>query len=225
MNYLLDLVTVGVFILTVFFAYKRGFISAIIHFVGFLLAYLLAFVVSNPLGQAIDSSCMNKIVSGVVSGSVKSGGSDFFSKIIGSIPSTVGNSLSGLSKTLGSESEKAISGLISAISAPISMMISRCIAFIVIFIIAIVAIRVIEHFSRLLKHVPIIGTLNSLLGGIVGIFEALLIMFLISTLVSISVSFASFDKKPWVSKNTIQSTYIYKYIDSMNPLTQMLLRK
>lgn len=225
MNIVLDIITVAVFILTVFFAYKRGFISAIIHFIGFFIAYLLAFVVSNPVGQALDSSFMNNIVSGVVSGSVKSGGSDFFTKILDGIPSTVGDSLSGISDTLGTESEKALSGVVSAISAPVSSMMSRCIAFIVVFIIALVAIKIIEHFSRLLKHVPVIGTLNALLGAIVGVFEAVLIMFLISTLVSISVSFASFDKKPWVTNENIQSTLVYKYIDNINPLTQMLLRK
>lgn len=222
---LFDVATVAIIALTVYEGYKRGLLKTVISIAGLILACLAAFIISNPVGDAINSSCMNKIVTGTLTKTVKSGSGDFLSKIIGSIPNTVGTSLSGISKNLGDASEKAVSEAISAVCAPVSSIVSRCIAFIIILIICIIAIRVIAHFSDVLKHIPIVGTLNAVGGAVVGVIKAFLIMFLISTVVSVSVSVMALGKNPVITQKTIESTYIYKYIDNMNPLTRMLLNK
>jgi len=227
MSVFLDVLTVAVFIVVIYRAYKKGLIRTLVELVGFIAACVAAFLLSNPVGQWINKAFISRFVSGSITQFAKSGSESntaFFTKLVDSLPVTVNKSLSGINTSLGTLGEKAMTQVINAVSVPLSSLISRCIAFFILLIICLVAIKIIANLSDIVKHMPIIGALNAIGGAAIGIAEAVLVMFLLSTLLSIAVSLMALQKNPPISTSTINSTYVYKYVYNVNPLTSMLLK-
>jgi uncharacterized membrane protein required for colicin V production len=228
MSVFLDVLTVVVFIVTIFHAYKRGLVRALIELVGFIAAFAVAFWLSYPLGLWINSTFMNKFVSGSVTKLASSGGKGntaFFTNLAASLPNAVNKTLTGINANLGALGEKAMTSLIKAVSVPLSSLISRGIAFFIILVICLAVIRIVAHLSDIVRHLPVIGTINALAGAAVGVAEAVIIMFLICTLMSIAISLMALQKNPPITSSTISATNVYKYVNNINPLTGMLLKK
>lgn len=228
MSIFLDVATVAIFIFVIYRAYKKGLIRTLIDMLGFIVSCVVAFFISKPVGQWIDQKFLNKFITGTITQFVKASGENnarFFNNLIGSFPGTVNKSLSGINSKLGELGEKAMNQAIQAVSVPLSSLISHSIAFFVILIICLVAIRFIARFSDIVKHMPVVRTLNGLGGAAIGVAEAVLIMFLLSTLLNIVISFMALQKDPPLTSATVNSTYVYKYIYNVNPLTTLLLKK
>lgn len=228
MSFFLDVITVAVFILVIYRAYRKGLIKTLIEMAGFIVSCLAAVCLSNPIGDWIDKKYFNELVTGLVTKFVKTSGENnlkFFTGLLGSFPGAVNKSLSGINAMIGKASEKAMTQVISRISAPVSASISRSISFFAILSVCFIAIRLLARFSDVVKRMPIIRTLNGLGGAAIGIIEAVLVMFVFSTLLNIVISFMALQKNPPLTSSTINSTYIYKYIYNVNPLTTLLLKK
>ena len=221
MSLFLDVLTVVVFIFVIYRAYKKGIIRALIEFVGFIASFVAAFFLSLPFGNWISNIFIYKFVNGRVTKLAKSGSitsSPFFKSFAGSVPKTIEKVLSETNSNLGALGEKAMKSIIEAVSVPVSALISREIAFFIILIVCFIVIRFIARASDVIRHVPVVGTLNSLAGAAVGIAEAFIIMFIICTLLSIAISLMALQKNPPVTNSVIDTTYIYKYINNINPL-------
>jgi uncharacterized membrane protein required for colicin V production len=228
MSLFLDALTVIVFIVVIFHAFKRGLIRALIELAGFAAAFAVAYLLSNPAGQWIANTFLNKFVSGSITQLAASSGKSnaaFFTKLVGSLPGIFEKTLTGINANLGTLGAKAMAELVKAVSMPLASLISRGIAFFVILAVCLVVVGMVAHLSDTVARMPVIGVLNSLAGAGVGILEALIIMFFISTLLALIISLMALQKNPPISVSTINSTQIYKYINNINPLTGMLLKK
>lgn len=228
MSIFLDVVTVVVFITVIYHAYKKGLVKALVELVGFIAACVVAFLLSGPIGQWIDSAFIGKLVHGSVSQLAASSGKDnasFLASLVGSLPTSMGKPLAGIGAGLGALGAKALAAVVQAISMPLASVISRGIAFFILLVILLTLVGILGHLSDAVRRIPVVGTLDGLLGAVVGVAEALIVMFFISTLFSLVVSLMALQKTPPITVNTINSTYVYKYVNNINPLTGMLLKK
>ena len=231
MSIFLDILTVAVFIVTIYHAYKKGLVRTLIEFVGFIASFVVAFLLSNPLGQWIGNAFLNKFVSSSVtklatsSGTSDTSGTAFLLKLASGLPGAVDKTLTGINAGLGTLGAKAMTSVITAVSVPLASLISRSIAFFIILIVCLVAIKIVAHISDIVRHMPVIGTINALAGAAIGVAEAVLVMFVLSTLLSLTISLMALQKNPPITNATINSTYVYKYVNNINPLTGMLLKK
>ncbi len=229
MGLFLDVLTVLVFIVTIYHAYKKGLVRAIIEFLGFIVAFAISYVLSAPFGEWINKTFLNKYVHGSIAQMTASNGntaqSAAFTQMISQMPASIGNSLKNISSGLGSVGSKAAEGIISAVTMPLASVISRGIAFFILLMLCLVAVNLVVRLSDGIVHIPVIKTVNALGGAVVGIFEAMLIMFFISTLIALLISFMALSKNPPITSSTVNATHVYKYVNDVNPLTGILLKK
>lgn len=229
MGIFLDVLTVAVFILTIYHAYKKGLLKAVIELLGFVVSYIVAFALSDPLGAWINKTFLNKIIHGTIAQTQAEHGTASqtvaFTKFLSGFPSAVANSLKNVTPQISSIGAKTADSIVDAVTKPLADVISRGIAFFIILALCLFLVRIVARLSDTVFHIPVIGTLNSLGGALVGVAEAMLIMIIISTLVSLMVTLFALEKNPPVTSSAINSTYIFKYVHNVNPLTGILLKK
>lgn len=228
MGAVLDIITVVVFIIVIYKAYRRGLVRALIEIAGFAVAFVVSFLLSDTVGQWINKVFLSRFVKGSITNLVKTSGksnTEFFNKLVSNLPETVSKTLTGVNSNLGKLGGKAATEFTSSVSQPLSLMISRGIAFFILLAVCAIAIGIIAHMSDIVKRIPVIGTLNALAGAGVGVIEAIIIMCLLSTLMTLVISVMALQKNPPITQSTINSTQVYKYISNINPITGMLLKK
>lgn len=229
MNIFLDAITVAVYIIIIYHAYRKGLIRTIIEFAGFILSYAVAFMFSKPAGIWIDNAFLNKFVHGSLSQLAASNGgasqTASFDQIVKNVTGVMPKMFQNLNLGIDNVGAKASAAIIDAVSMPLASILSRVIAFFIILALCLTAVGIIARLSDGIFHLPVIGTVNSIGGAVVGVFEAMFVMFLISTLFSLMISLFALQKNPPVTISSVNQTYIYKYVNNINPLNSMLLKK
>jgi hypothetical protein len=228
MSLFLDIITVAVFVVVIYRAFRKGFLRSLVELAGYIASFVVAYLLSNPVGQWIDNAFMNKFVTGSITQLATSSGNGneaFLTKILESVPAVATTTMSGIGSSLGALGAKATASIVQAISMPLSQLISRTIAFFILLALCLAAVKIIAGVAGVFGKLPLIGALNSLAGAGIGVIQAIIIMFFISTLISLAVSIMALQNNPPITSSTINSTQIYKYVHNINPLTDMLLKK
>lgn len=229
MSFFLDFITIAVYITVIYHAYRKGLLRTLIEMAGFVASYIVAFMFSSSLGSWIDKVFLNKLVHGSLAQLASSKGSASqtinFTQIVSSITGVMPKMFQNLNMGLGNIGAKASSTIIDAISMPLASILSRAIAFFILLALCLFVVGIIARVSDTVFHIPILGTVNSIGGAAIGVIEAMFIMFLISTLISLLISLFALQKNPSVTISDVNATYIYKYVNNINPLSDMLLKK
>ena len=91
--------------------------------------------------------------------------------------------------------------------------ISILIVFIVLQILVQMAARALDTVCRL----PVLHAINSLLGGVLGLFKGVLVVLVLCALLRFALPFIS-AKFPQIKEKEINQSNIYKYADTINPV-------
>jgi uncharacterized membrane protein required for colicin V production len=83
--------------------------------------------------------------------------------------------------------------------------------FILVFTIAMIAVKIVTRLFSVVNKVPFIGTVNSIFGALLGAAEALLVIYIIAVIINI-VIYLSGSEMIVFNDETIQNTYLFKYI-------------
>lgn len=253
MRIFLDAAVVFIFIATVYYSYRKGLVRSLIEFFGFALSFLVSLALSNPLGRWIGNTFFlnfaQKQAQAYVSSAIGSAVNDpvkFFANagnMVKQILSGLGINIDVLQSQQGLGSllsqlqgggtdiagklagTQAAKNIVNTIAATIAFDIGRCIAFVLLFAVCSVLVGIFARMSNVVFHIPVLGTVNALGGAAIGIFKAVIFLFIFSFFVMIFESFSSFQKNPIINQKIIDQTYIYKYVQNVNPLTKLLLKK
>lgn len=233
MSLFLDCATVAIFVIAIVNGFRKGFVRSVIGLVGSIASLGLALWLSYPVGNWIDSTFMQKYVNNSITKLATSNNTYDITRINGilvALPNAVKQALSSvgineLDRQIGEVGKQASETVISAISAPLSLLISRTIAFFIIFIICLIILGIILHVLNVIFKLPVLGSVNSIAGAVVGFIEAFFVIFVLSTLLTLVMSFSSIGNKPPIDKAVVESTHVYKYVSNINPLSDMLLKK
>lgn len=99
--------------------------------------------------------------------------------------------------------------LLLGIIRPNCIIIIRTVAFVLIFVLVSVAVRLIAVLTKLLDKVPVIGSVNSLLGAVAGVCEGLVMIFIVCLATRLAVSLSNGDAILF-NQAAINSTYLFK---------------
>ena len=238
MAIILDVFVLAVVAISVFTAYKKGFIKTLFSLVGGLVAVILAINLSVPVANWLDETfvgpAVRKTVLTAVNGSQLA---ESYDQALGAID--VVDKLQEMPESLRSFLEKlnvdvdqivasaektqedtvaAKEKLIDSIALPVSKMISKAIALIglvvIFFVLLFVASRLLDAVFRLL---PFGSSLNKAGGLLFGALRAILIVFVFGAVVyglacgNILVSFEELDH-----------TVLLRLINTYNPILNAL---
>lgn len=220
MSVILDALTVLIILATIWLSYKRGFLYTIIGLAGYVLSVLAAMALSVPLGSWIYTHLLQNILiahaKNYVAGQTLSSFTESFGASIQKF--APGLNLSSLFQQSTGQVENAA---IHAIVQPIGMTIGRSIAFIVLFFLFIAAVHIFENLSLAISHVPILGTLNRFGGAILGIFKAMLVLFVLCTLLLALQPLLAASNIP-LTAAAIDHTTVFKFFYQLNPFAKIL---
>ena len=188
-----DALVIFVIVYNVIFSYRSGFIRSVLsitnYFISFFIANFFGKFLSNLAFDGIIKSEVEKNLLNMLKDSAASG--DLFGgidKISSLIPSwfnfsapnqeTIGDVAQNF--VLQNDLNAAASAISNQFFRPYITMITSSILFFALFIITRLLFKKIYRLNNIVEGIPIVGTINNLLGGFCGVIKAGIILFTIA---------------------------------------------
>lgn len=230
MSIILDVILVAVFAAFVFTAAKKGFILSLLELVAVIAALFLSLQASPVVAQAayagfVEQSMINSVSEKITEtfGATSSATVTFvdvlpqymvnFAQSVGVDVESIANSLTldGFSAT------EVATELVSNIAKPIIIGALTIIFFIIIAILLLFVLKFAAQLVAKLFKLPIIGTANKLLGGVLGACKGVLVVVFVCTIMKLL--FAGSDNE--IGK-MVNDSYVVGFIDNINPFIESL---
>lgn len=201
----IQIILAAFIILNILSGYRRGFIQKILSLSSIVLSIVMSsiftptlvslFRENTNLPDRITDSILNGIMKGL---NLESGSVD---------PGPLGKMM-GLDKLI--DPENISNSLRTNIESGITVAIVTVISALIIFLVTLILLKVVSHFFEYLNDIPFLGRVNKILGGVLGFFIAMFMVWIIFAVVrmlegmNVTTDFASTLKSiGWVS-------YIYE---------------
>lgn len=156
----------------------------------------ICLIQNNSFGDF--SSCF-KIINQYIPGEINYGSSDNISV----------SAVRGLTLSMLDTRSNLRDTLLYGIIRPNCIIIIRTAVFVLIFVLVSVIIRLVAGISKILDKIPVIGSVNSLLGSIAGVCEGLVIIFIVCLATRLAVSLSN-GGAILFNQAAINSTYLFK---------------
>lgn len=224
------------FILTVIVCYRRGFAKTILGLLSSVISLAGAYFIGSWLSKLIyDNAIKDKIVSNVsnsMESSVSSTTSkvetatnnlpEFVDKILGYFGYNSSNINKGIDSTVHTQSQN-VANSVESVIGPI---VTALIAFLLVFLLFIILRFITGKISKMICHgfnLPVISTVNHIVGGVVGIFNALILIYFLSGIVTYAIPLFSGGKISYEDFNlAVESSKIFKIFYEHNFLADTL---
>lgn len=225
---LLDTFIIIIMIYYVIKGLKAGFAKTITNLIGYVISLSLAFAISTSISTTIFNTFVRESLSSFVIEKITTSDqytmlSDQLATALSNLPPILKNNinmdLEGLANSLtGTDSIVNMAGVVvDMVFAPMAIMLIRSIAFFILFSIFMFIVRRIANALKIANKIPILGSVNSILGGALGFLQGGLIVFLLAILLEMFVTFMP-NTIANLNASTLESTYILKHIVNYNPM-------
>ena len=168
MGIVIDLIIIGIILLSTFLAYKKGLIKLAVQLCSFIIAIIVTVILYQPISNlvinttGIDETLENTIYE-KVNEIIQEGENEYTSEII----------------------EKAKNGTLPEASRELSINIVRGIVLIILFIAVKILLKFVTAIADLVAKLPILEQVNKLGGIIYGILRGILIIYIVLLLVNV----------------------------------------
>lgn len=227
MNYALDLVLVGIFVLFVFVGVHRGFIRSAIHFLGSVIAACLAGVLGGMAAQWLFDSMFRGALVEKVGSSINALGAGEASAAIDSVLAALpdflvraleeaGVSATAISQGIAGQSSQAAER-VADLLAPVFVSFLKVLAVLVVFALLMVIVRILAEVIGGVLHLPLLGQLDSILGGVCGFLMALVLVWVVVAAVQVFVPMLAVPAQARI-QSALDHSIVAGIFVHMNPL-------
>lgn len=201
-NYI-DLILLAIMALIVFISVKSGFFKTLFDLVAYFLAFSFAKSLSPVLAQSAFDSFIRKGAQSYLEASLSTiGTTDYVTQaeqVIESIP----EGLRGLMQILGYSEEtitqqiassdfngaNLVESIMNTVVEPVGVALMQFILFVILAIVFLVVGKILVLLlNKIVKKLPIIKRVNSLLGGILGLIKGAVLIIVVSAALSVIAS-------------------------------------
>lgn len=212
-----DLFAVVLLTLLVGRSARHGFVRTAISFCGFFIASVLAGTLGPMLARLLyDEVIRDALV--VVVGRELDGMLADGASLSSSLADLIPRGLRGIVQDGGEEVINTFFGgdtaalaksiVDGALSSPV-LSILEGVCFFGVLSLAMLLVRYVSRLFTGLYKVPVLGTLNTLMGGIVGVLEGILVLYLLAILLQIVMTVTG-NQLGWLNRELFDSTFIYR---------------
>ncbi len=229
---LLDGIVVIIFLYFIVTYVRRGFVQSIIRFIGSVVAVVAACFASRVLSSLVYSVWIRENLIQQVQqlGNVQAVQS--IDAAISHLPGILANLLYyTYGENLSSQVEAYLSSsgsvtdiatrIVDDLFQPILVGLISMLLFVVLLIVLLLVVRVVARTFQGVNNLPVIGSVNMLLGGLIGLLMGLLVMYVV-TMVSGYVTALTNNGGFLLNEKTIKQTYLFRSIAAFNPLQLIL---
>lgn len=234
MNYLLDIFLFLLFLLITIISTERGFVDSVWSSVTIIGAFIVAFLFSGLVGEWIcDNFVLNYISEyayEIVEALVEQSANNYnISALFDSLPDefvalveNCGADVAMLEEQFGSSltiSADELHTFAESVASPISQTLSNAIAVVSLFIFSLLILWLAGLVVKIIVKIPVIKTLNSLLGFLFGVIKGVVIVWILCVALSIFV------EKGFMNPQTVGlmhdltgESYIFNFFCSFSPI-------
>ena len=197
-KYLVDLIYIAFAVITVWVFTKRGFVESVFKYGHSIMAGILTFVFGPMVGEVIYAKFVYNGIHGWVSEKTSlllhsAADKVDVDAVIEELPFIVKQFLNPdeikakFGETI-TDIEMSAQEFAAAVSEPISGVISNLIAYVIVFLVAVLVLLIFGKLLDLIVQLPILRTVNTALGFIVGIGAAILALSTVTYVLSLIIS-------------------------------------
>ena len=217
-----DAVVVGIFILCISVAMKKGFIKASSTILSIVLTFVLMFlfqdtistyIKNSDMGLAIKEKVTSAITKDVQGQNPQTSDSQFFKNT--GIPGFIINLIPDVSDKIYNAKNEIVQKTSENITASIINVLSIIVLYILIRILLFILLKILDSLFNL----PGLKTVNKLSGAAIGVINALFIIYILCALL---IWFVPNDSSEMI-KTTISQTILTKYFYNNNLLLKIFL--
>jgi uncharacterized membrane protein required for colicin V production len=229
-----DIIFLAVIVLVVVLSAKKGFVASCLDTFSMAISAFVSYILCKPASDYLYDLFIKDLVKTEFKQTLDDMASglsvrDKVQGMIGALPETavklaesMGISINNMSGTLVSstaDEETLIETVASTLAYEVMITLTEVVVFVILFIVVSLLVKFIaSFFSKNLEKLPVIGALDTLLGGVFGLVKALVILFAASVLVYIIVQTSD----PGSPLEALKASKFYAFMDQYNPIISIL---
>ncbi len=224
---ILDIITVAVIILAVFSYARKGFVYSVVRLVGTIACWVVCSMYARPVSVYIYTNYLQGRVEEAVTNNLHNfakPGMDTFAQSLESLATELPALISSLFRMKSGEymekwysfvvstdgSSTALSDVIvDNMVSPIAVSILNTIVFLVMFAVLSFGIDLLCSLVKGVRHIPVVGSVNFVLGGCLGAVWGILYIYIISAVLWLMIM-ASGDTLSFIHTNDIHQSMLFK---------------
>ena len=239
MGAILDIIAAIVLVFCIVSAAKRGFFKTMIGFCGTFVALGVALVFGDNagawlnvkwIGGAFEKTVADYLDSFITSSESAGSFGSQLETLFDSMPEVLQSFLERYSVTAADVQgamasaigDEARATAASAISAPLATAVSAAAGFVLVFAVAFIAIHVGTVVADAVMQLPVLKSLNGLMGMLLGIVQGAVIVMVLAGIITYLAPFLSSYIGGELSAEVIESTLIFKYFYKITPFKRIL---
>lgn len=222
MSIILDIAVVVLIIAIVLLSAKRGFARTATELVGFIAAVFISFTISTPLSNITYDKIIEPSVVSSLSEIAGISANETTDKVWDALPSAlknytgkIGVSKESLDKSISEDLatgvEDTAKGLSQKAVKPIAVRFISLVYSALIFSALLFVVKILARYINKLFSFSVAGTLNRLLGSIIGIPKGIIIAALICTVISLIVSLTD-NGFLIFTKDAVENSWFFKHL-------------
>ncbi|HCC34221.1 MAG TPA: hypothetical protein DEQ02_00735 [Ruminococcaceae bacterium] len=232
MGLLLDAIVLSFLALFVLLSARKGFVRTFVGLIGTVAAVILAFVLSRALAEFVYTAFLRDPMVGIVENTLiihaGDGAHATFDAVFENLPgfilqaaSLYGISFDAVSSKIGTaiqdSAQQAAPAVADVMLKPILTGLISAIALVLLFVLLMMLVRVISRMLNKAVSIPLFGTANNILGGVVGLVKGCLVVFVVAAVLGLLIPFTQNGFLIFTDK-AIESSFLFKAFYNLNPL-------
>ncbi len=231
MNFIVDAIIIAIIAIVIVRSSKKGFVSSLVDTFAMIIATIVSYMFTPEVSQFVyDSFIKNSVSKGfekvLDDMNTNAAVADKVDAMIASLPESAVNLADRLGiinlNAIGAgihmpgviDNNQLITTVLNDFAYNVMITITKVVVFFILFVLATLVLRMVSNFLENINKIPLIGKLNSTLGGVLGVAKALIIILVVCTVMYFIVS--SSDNVDLVG--AISDSKIYNFVTENNPL-------
>ena len=204
---------------------KKGFLQALIMFVGVLLSLGIAAVASSLIAQMIYNGAIRGQLVEALEDLTRSPMNAQITAALRYVPAILlnlltahyGDGYTSLLQDALDNRRDAPEYIADSIVAPAVTPVITAVLFFVLFLLLLLVVKLTARLFKGVNQIPLVGAVNILLGGVLGLLVAALVLCLLVKAVSLLAAINGGDGI-LISQNLIRKTILFRLINTYNPV-------
>ena len=218
---ILDVILIAVIVLTAFHYKKKGFVAGLLDLVGNLLALLVAWIASDRISPTVFENFFKQGLIEKITQTVQERGTSGLTMLVESFSSILPGGMAdevtrSLQDILGSGAPDLAVRIVDTILTPLIVPMITVVLFFIAFagctLVSSMLVAVLTNINK----IPVIGSVNELLGILVGVAGGLLNVVLLLCLIWAVVAITN-NNLPVLNNDMLSGSMMYSLFSKYNP--------
>lgn len=218
---ILDVILIAVIVLTAFHYKKKGFVAGLLDLVGNLLALLVAWIASDRISPTVFENFFKQGLIEKITQTVQERGTSGLTMLVENFSSILPGGMAdevtrSLQDILGSGAPDLAVRIVDTILTPLIVPMITVVLFFIAFAVCKLVISMLVAVLTNINKIPVIGSVNELLGILVGVAGGVLNVVLLLCLIWAVVAITN-NNLPVLNHDMLSGSMMYSLFSKYNP--------